>query len=214
MNSLTLMQNRYTCKAYNAEKKLSDEVRQRLIDSLVMTPSSVNIQPWQFLLARDDTAKQKLTAAMTGHHAHNIPKVINADTVIVMACKQIDDEHIKAVMDCEERAGRFASPEAKQTRLAFCLTHINALDEAQKQAWLIHQLYIALGQLLVLAELEGVNATPIEGFEASLLDEILELPKQNCQSVLMVALGVASDDDFNAKLPKARFDSDQVLCYL
>lgn len=80
--------------------------------------------------------------------------------------------------------------------------------------WLQHQLYIALGQLLALAQLEGVHATPIEGFDKAVLNEVLDLKKLGCHSLLVVALGVASEDDFNAKLPKARFDNAQILTYL
>lgn len=214
MNALDVSQNRYTCKAYNPNARLDDDVRQRLLDSLRLTPSSVNIQPWQFLVARDESAKSKITKAMTGDHAHNVPKVMNADTVIVMAYKDIDDAHIKAVMDCEAAAGRFANEDAKNTRTQFCLTHINALNADEKTVWLQHQLYIALGQLLALAQLEGVHATPIEGFDKAVLNEVLDLKKLGCHSLLVVALGVASEDDFNAKLPKARFDNAQILTYL
>lgn len=214
MNALQLAQTRYTCKAYRPDHKLCDTVRQRLLDSLVLTPSSVNIQPWRFFVARDDNAKRTIAQAMMGHHAHNIPKVLGADTVVVMACRHIDDSHITAVMDCEEQAGRFADSQAKIARTQFCLEHINALDKEQKQVWLHHQIYLALGQLLTLAQLEGVNATPIEGFDKVALDTILDLPKQACHSVVIVALGVASESDFNAQLPKARLASTQVLHYL
>lgn len=215
MNSLTLAEQRYTCKAYDPTKKIPDEIFTRLLDVLRLTPSSINIQPWQFLVARNDEAKAKICQAMPDIHQHNVAKVQYCDSVIVFCAKnQVDDDHLLRILDAEEQAGRFANTEVKQKRLELCQ---NNLAEKRKQGldtWINEQLHIALGNLLLSAQIEGVDSTAIGGFDNQKLDEILQLPQQGLRSVVMLALGYASADDFNRKLPKARLDQSHVIQFL
>lgn len=212
MNAVQLASTRYTCKAYDGSKTIDNQVLERLIDSLVLTPSAVNIQPWRFLVITNPAIKETITQSMTQSNAHNAPKVKNAHAVIVFGRLDVDEAHVNQVMQSESQAGRFANDDIKTARTQYCLEYLNALDSDSKTAWLNCQLYIALGQLLTLARLEGVDATPIEGFDKAVLDKVLNLPSEyGVHSVVMVALGVAGDDDFNAKLPKARLDKAQVV---
>lgn len=49
MNSmLELVKHRYTAKRYDANKPISDETLNDLLEVLRLSPSSVNIQPWHF----------------------------------------------------------------------------------------------------------------------------------------------------------------------
>ncbi|WP_407651635.1 nitroreductase family protein [Acinetobacter sedimenti] len=61
---------------------------------------------------------------------------------------------------------------------------------------------------------QGVDATPIVGFDNVLLDEILGLSALGLRSVVIVALGYRSTEDFNADLPKARLSKDAVIRFL
>ncbi len=50
MDLLNVSKTRYTTKAYDASKKIPQEQFERLLQILRLTPSSINIQPWHFLL--------------------------------------------------------------------------------------------------------------------------------------------------------------------
>lgn len=50
MDLLKIAQTRYTTKAYDPNKKIPAEQFERLLEILRLTPSSINIQPWHFLL--------------------------------------------------------------------------------------------------------------------------------------------------------------------
>ena len=52
MNFLSLAQNRYTTKIYNG-KTLSKETLEQLKEILRLAPSSINSQPWEFILVGD-----------------------------------------------------------------------------------------------------------------------------------------------------------------
>ena len=67
------------------------------------------------------------------------------------------------------------------------------------------QAYIAFSQAIVAAAFEKVDATPMEGFNASALDEILGLREKGLRSCVMLPLGYRDDqNDWLVKLSKVR----------
>ena len=53
---------RYAVKKFDATKKISAGDWQALEKSLVLTPSSYGLQPWKFLVIRNDSIRSKLKA--------------------------------------------------------------------------------------------------------------------------------------------------------
>lgn len=54
----------------------------------------------------------------------------------------------------------------------------------------------------------------MEGFDQAALDKALGLSEKGLSSTVVVALGYRSEDDFNAKLPKSRLATDQVITHI
>ena len=50
MDFLKLMQERYTTKYYDPQKNIPEEILQKILECLRLTPSSVNMQGWRFYL--------------------------------------------------------------------------------------------------------------------------------------------------------------------
>jgi nitroreductase/dihydropteridine reductase len=87
--------------------------------------------------------------------------------------------------------------------------HRSELQDTQQ--WMEKQVYLALGSLLLGAAALEVDATPIEGFDRAVLDEVLCLRGKGLSSVVLAALGYRSEDDFNASLPKSRLPEDEIF---
>lgn len=210
-------QTRYTCKAYDPSKTIDDETLNAILESLRLSPSSINIQPWHFLVAKTQTAKERLACAVTGDNAYNLPKILNASCVLVLCTKtQLDQTHLDKVIASEEKAGRFADDNAKNTRKALCQGFFDEFSKNPNEllAWAENQTFIALGHLLLSAQTFGVQATPIGGYDRTTLDNELNLAQQHLKSSVIVALGYADENDFNRQLPKARLDFDDVFSTL
>lgn len=215
MNAQQLAENRYTCKAYDKDFIIDTDTLNRILEALRLAPSSINIQPWQFLVAVSPESKQQLASFAYDMNAYNQPKIANAAAVIVFAAKtSISHQDIADVMATEFSAGRFADESTKNTRTTYIQNYLDTKPKAQITTWLENQVYLAVGTLLILAQVEGLDATPIEGFDTALCDKVLALDTQGYHSLVMVALGQRSNDDFNAKLPKSRFESAQVIRFL
>jgi nitroreductase len=56
-----------------------------LLEQLRHSPSSVNSQPWHFIVADTDEGKARLAKSTEVGFAYNTPKILNASHVIVFA---------------------------------------------------------------------------------------------------------------------------------
>jgi nitroreductase/dihydropteridine reductase len=74
------------------------------------------------------------------------------------------------------------------------------------------QAYIGLGSALIAAAAEGVDSTPMEGFEPENVDTILNLSELGLRSVLLLPLGYrASEGDWLVNLAKVRRSTEDFV---
>lgn len=210
--------SRHTCKAYDPAKKISAEHIEQLKTLLRYAPSSVNSQPWHFIVVSTDKTKQQIARATEqGAYAANRPKVLDASHIIVLCARtRLDDTHLDNLLAQEERDGRFPAPEGKelQRKGRNYYANLHRAEFKDSQSWMEKQIYLALGTLLLGAATLEIDATPIEGFDQAILDDVLDLRAKGLKSVVLVALGYRSDEDFNAKLPKSRLPEEAVFTVL
>ena len=205
---------RYTAKAYDPARKIPAPVIEQLRELLRLTPSSVNSQPWHFVIASTDEGKSRIARATHGPYAYNAPKILNASHVFVLCTRHtLTDAHIDAVIEQEARDGRYPNPQARQTRRESLFGYADAHRYTRRdaQAWMEKQTYIALGTLLLGAAALELDATPMEGFDNAVLDHELGLPAKGWISTAVVSLGYHGADDFNASLPKSRFPAEALF---
>ncbi len=216
MNIAQIATTRYTTKAFDPKKRIDDALLEQLLTLLRFTPSSVNSQPWHFVIAASNEAKAQIARASTGPYSGNEAKVVNASHVVVLCVRTaLDDDHLQRILAQEEQDGRFKSAEAKamQTRGRGFYVNLHR-EQSDTPQWMEKQVYLALGTLLLGAAALAIDATPIEGFDNAILDEALGLQERGLGSVVLAALGYRSEDDFNATLPKSRLPAEEIFTFL
>lgn len=217
MDLLNISKTRYTTKAYDPSKKIPQEQFERLLEILRLTPSSINIQPWHFFIADNDAAKERIAKALVGKYAYNAPKVLDSSHTILFCTKaDITEQHLDNLLNQDDLSGRFKDATAKQgqkdSRTGYVDYYRNEKGDIQR--WAENQTFIALGQILLAAGIENIDATPIGGFNEYLLTEELQLTEKGLVPSVLLTLGYRSETDFNAKLPKSRLNKEQIFTKL
>lgn len=217
MDLLNISKTRYTTKAYDASKKIPQQQFERLLEILRLAPSSINIQPWHYFIADNITAKERIAKALVGKYTYNAPKVLESSHTILF-CTQADitEQHLTQLLNQDDASGRFKDETAKQNqkdaRLGYVEYYRNEKGDIQR--WAENQTFIALGQILLAAGIEGLDATPIGGFDEKIIIDELGLAEQGLIPSALLTLGFRSENDFNAKLPKSRLDKEAIFSYL
>ena len=216
MSIVQAAQQRYTTKSYQPGKSLPEETVQQLCELLRLSPSSVNSQPWHFVVAGTPEGRARIAKA-TEQQAYNRAKILDASHVIVL-CQRVDfdETYMQRLLDQEQADGRFATAEARngQAGTRRFYTDLHRYDLKDLPQWAGRQVYLALGSLLLGAASLGVDATPMEGFDATVLDRELGLHAKGFGSLVVVSLGYRAVDDFNAHLPKSRLPQAETFSFL
>ncbi|EBQ8440913.1 oxygen-insensitive NAD(P)H nitroreductase [Salmonella enterica] len=214
MDIVSVALKRYSTKAFDPSKKLTAEEADKVKTLLQYSPSSTNSQPWHFIVASTEEGKARVAKSSAANYVFNERKMLDASHVVVFCAKTaMDDAWLERVVDQEEADGRFATPEAKAAndkgRRFFADMHrVSLRDDHQ---WMAKQVYLNVGNFLLGVAAMGLDAVPIEGFDADVLDAEFGLKEKGYTSLVVVPVGHHSVEDFNAGLPKSRLPLETTL---
>lgn len=214
MNLIEIMERRYSTKKFDNTRKISAEDMKQIKELLRLSASSVNTQPWHFIIASSEEGKKQISKSTQGFYAFNDEKVLTASDIVVLCARtSMDEDYLQHILEKEDQDGRFANEEIKNGmhggRSTFVNFHKN--DYNDLQYWMDKQVYLNMGSLLLGSAALGIDAVPMEGFDVKILNEELGLTKKGFTAVALVPLGYKANDDFNAQLPKSRLSEEEVF---
>lgn len=197
---------RYATKVFDPEKKIPEDQWKALEESLVLTPSSFGLQPWEFIVIEDREVREQLVA-----HSWNQRQVADASHLLVIALRtDVDEGYVdRFVSRVEEVRGEPGFTGYRDMMVGF----IRNLDEEGIRQWGKLQTYIALGQFMTVAAMMRIDTCPMEGFVASEYDRILGFAERRLTTAVLCPAGYRSEDDKYARLPKVRFESGDVISH-
>ena len=201
---------RYATKKFDPNKKIPESAWQTLEQSLVLSPSSFGLQPWQFFVVRNPQTRQKLQEVAWGQKP-----VVDASHLIVVAIKKdLDPDYVDRYIE------RMAAVQQKSVDdlQGFANMVKGYLQDPpfplEINKWAAKQTYLALGFFLNCAAMMGIDTLPMEGFIPAKFDEILDLNRQGYSAVVICAAGYRAEDDQHARDPKVRFPTENVVQYV
>ena len=206
MTFLEAMQFRHACKAFDSQKKVSTVDQNSILEFGRLSPSSFGLEPWHFIVLNDSDLREKIKPACWGQ-----AQITDADTLIVFcALTSMDENYVKHFIDLTAKL-RGVARESMLGYEQMIVAFIKGKGPEGILQWMHHQVYIALGVFLNECAHRRIDACPMEGFDSQKFDEILKLPKQGLEAVVLCAVGYRALDDQNAHLKKVRFDKNEVF---
>ena len=205
MDLLDAMRWRYATKKMDPSKSVDQEKIDRILESIRLTPSSSGLQPYQVFVISNKDLQQKIMTS-----ARNQSQVVDCSHLLVFVTwDKYTARKIDEVYDLIHKERGYVRPELEKyreslkKRLPFMPPQVQSSHTAK-------QAYIAAGVALVAAALEGVDATPIEGFEPQEVGNILGL--KDSKVVLLMPLGHRdSENDWLSKEKKVRQPTESLF---
>ena len=200
---------RYATKKFDPTKKVSPEDLDDLLETLRLTPSSYGLQPYHFLVIKDEALRDRLDKA-----AYNPGKVNEASDYIVF-CVRTDltanDVHnfIDLVSQTRDTPLEHLAPYKNSL-----LQSVERISEDSVFDWASRQAYIAMGMLLMACGLKQIDSCPIEGIDTRAYDDILDLNKKGLRTIASVAIGYRADDDPFQHFTKVRKHRNDIIEFL
>ncbi|WP_226573639.1 NAD(P)H-dependent oxidoreductase [Mangrovibacter yixingensis] len=205
---------RYTAKRYDAQKKISTADMEIIKEALRLSASSINSQPWKFIVIESDAAKQRLHDTFDKKYQFNQPHAKTASHTILLAYNPeftLDD--YRKVTDVEVSSGHLPADRYESfLHGAFTFAEANTDEKGFNGNWTKAQTYIALGNLLHVLARMGIDSTPMEGVDKERIGDVFKNELEGYVCEVAVAMGYHLDsDDYNYGLPKARLPMSDIL---
>ena len=163
----------------------SDPVPDDYLNAILLlagqAPSGYNLQPWRFIVVRDEENKKRLQKV-----SFNQPKVAEAPVVIIcLGMKEEWKERAGEVFreGAERGAGNPDSWEKDRDRAVRAIS-----NSQQMEVWVTRHTMIAVTCLMLAAEAYGFDTAPMEGFDPRGVKEQFGIPDE-AEVVALVAIG-------------------------
>ncbi len=199
---------RYAVKQFDADRKIPLDIWQVIEQSLILTPSSFGLQPWQFVIVTDPQIKQQMPPI-----SWNQTQPLHCSHMVVLtARKSLDEAYVDHFLESVAQTRGVAAETLLGYRNVICQSVAQSIG--QHLNWNARQVYIALGQLMTAAAMVGVDSCPMEGLDMTAYDRLLGLTDTPYTTVVGCALGYRSPNDKYATAPKVRFAAADIIKHM
>jgi len=205
MNFIETMNWRYSVKRYNGEKVPNDKI-ETILEAIRLAPTSMGLQAMKVFLIEDEKLLKEIgekscTQAQIKECSHLILLAARED----MTDKELND-FIQRHIDTRKVS------EESLSGLKTMASGVQNKDKSEFLEWSMRQTYIVLGIALAAAASEKVDATPMKGFNAQAMDDIMNFKGKGLASSLLIALGYRDEEnDPYANSPKVRKAKDEFI---
>jgi nitroreductase len=206
MNLIEQLQWRYATKKFDSKKMLEASKIDIIKHAFNLTATSYGLQPIKLVIFSNKNLQQELV-----EHTMNQVQLAQASHVLVFCIeKSIDKnyitEYFNRIKDIRNTSDTILNPFKE-----FLIEDFERKSQTHIENWAAKQAYLAMGNILTVCAVEGIDACPMEGFSPVKYDEILKLSEQGLKSVLVMPIGYRAEDDMFAEFKKVRKNINQSI---
>ncbi|WP_439153230.1 NAD(P)H-dependent oxidoreductase [Winogradskyella sp.] len=199
MSIIEKLRWRYATKKFDAQKTLPEEKLNLLKEAFNLTALSYGLQTLKMVVVKDKSKREQLVELSYGQR-----QVAEASHLLILCIQSgIDEEdvneHFNTIKAIRNTPDNILEPFKTQL-----MSTIEAMPEDTKKGWATKQAYIALGNLMTVCAVEGIDSCPMEGFIPKEIDKALGLKEFGLSSVLLLPVGYRAEDDMFADFKKVR----------
>lgn len=176
------IQTRRSNHYFDPQGTIPDETLREVFELAAFAPSGYNLQPWEFVVVQDKRIQERLKAASYGQQ-----HVVDAAAVILVLGNLNPAAHAEKVFADWVRFGYADEKAAKGMQKTVQQWQQNWPEE-EKRVWTTRSTQLAAMQVLLALRDKEIGATPMEGFDAEAVRQVLEIP-DSFEVVMMIAAG-------------------------
>jgi len=180
MEFSSAVQQRRSIKSYQPDREISDAELKELMQEVVLSPSSFNLQHWTFIAVRNKDLKNKIQQS-----AWNQEQVGTCSILLVICGK----------LNAHEDAPEIYKGTAKEIQdkiLPMIKSFYSGNDQLQRDE-AIRSASLAAMTLMLAAQNRGLATVPMIGFDPEAVSKLVNI-KPNYLPVMLMPIGYKKDD--------------------
>lgn len=209
MDYIHLLKKRYATKAMNG-RIVPDESIENILEAIRLTPTSSGLQPFEVFVITDKAVKSNIREI-----AWNQSQITDCSHLFVFAAwDTYTADRINHMFDLTNEIRGFKNEGWENYRQQL-LSNYTKKDPQQNFEHAARQTYIAFMSAITQATAEGLDSTPMEGFDRAALDKLLNLNDKGLRSTLLLPIGYRdAEKDWLVHLKKVRKPMKELVNYI
>ena len=209
MSFLDILNKRYATKAMNG-KVVPQEKIDNILEAVRLAPTSSGLQPFEVFVVTKDETKSSIREI-----AWNQSPVTDCSHLLVFAAwDNYTVDRINHMFDLTNEIRGFKN-EGWENYRQMLLSGYPQRPPKTNFEHAARQTYIPFMAAITQAALEGLDSTPMEGFDADSLDKILGLREKGLRSTLLLPIGYKdADNDWLVNLVKVRKPLKELVTFI
>lgn len=184
-----VISSRHSVRVYDPSVKISREEMTEILEEATLAPSSVNLQPWRFLVIDSPEGKATLEELAPG----NLNQVKTSSAVIAVFGDMNAFDNADDIMSSAVEQG-FMPQEMKEQVLANYTELFGRISpEAFREMIVIDSGLVSM-QFMLSARAHGYDTNPIGGYDKSRIAEAFGMDKDRYVPVMLISIGKAAKE--------------------
>lgn len=192
-----IVTGRRSIRYYDPSVKISREEIKEILETASLAPSSVNLQPWRFLVI--DTSEGKETLAPLARF--NQSQVETSAAVIAVFADMNSSDYLDEIYDTAVQKG-FMPEDVKNQQVKSIKGFFEVMTTDQLKEMNLIDAGLVSMQLMLAARAHGYDTNPIGGFEKAEIAQAFGLDKDRYYPVMLISIGKAANQGYQSvRLP-------------
>lgn len=184
-----VISSRRSVRVYDPAVKISREEMTEILEEATLAPSSVNLQPWRFLVIDSPEGKATLEELAPG----NLNQVKTSSAVIAVFGDMNAFDNADDIMSSSVERG-FLPQEVKEQVMANYTALFGRMSpETFREMILIDSGLVSM-QFMLSARAHGYDTNPIGGYDKSRIAEAFGMDKERYVPVMLISIGKAAKE--------------------
>ena len=187
-----IVYNRRSIRKFDTSVKIPREEMLEILDKTVTAPSSVNMQPWRFVVVDSEEGKDKLKPFVSYNSVQNE----TSSAMVLIFADLKSQERAEEIYGKAVTQGKMPE-EVKEKQLSSIVPmYENAPFEVMNEIVHIDSSLAAM-QLMLVARSYGYDTNAIGGYKKDGLAKAFGLDEDRHVPILIIALGKADEEGFD-----------------
>ncbi|MBS3201850.1 NAD(P)H-dependent oxidoreductase [Turicibacter bilis] len=211
---LDILNFRHACKEFDSSKKISDSDFEIILKGGQLSPSSMGIEPWKFLVIQNESLREELATVSWGGKKQ-IPSCSHLVILLSRMPKELkhDSSYIHHLLTEVKQMPQEAVENFKGVIKMIEDTRFQNNDQALLNYSCL-QTYIAAANMMTVSAMQQIDSCAMGGYDQKAVEEILIkhnlLNKEEFYLTLMIAFGYR----INEPTPKTRQSLNDLVVWI
>lgn len=173
---IEIFHSRHACREFDTSKKILKEDFLFILEVARLSPSSFGLEPWKFLVCQNEDHRKAIVEAFWGGERQFLT---SSHLIFALVRKShfmhFDSDYVqKSMREIMKLPEDILNYKSDRYRI-FQETDYDLLgSERALVDWATRQLYIPLANMMTAAQMIGIDTCPLEGYNRSRAEELLE----------------------------------------